>query len=160
MISGRAVCAVIAISIAWPAGAETTGELEAGSAGRSAIDDRAAGAGSEAASAAARLRRGIREPEMRRLADEILERNPAVAAASARARAAALEAPRVGALPDPVASLTAFIASPETRTGPQLASLGVSQGLPWFGTLALRQQAALLTAAGNVEPDRAGNPVW
>jgi outer membrane protein TolC len=50
-------------------------------------------------------------------------------------------------MPDPVVGLTLFLASPETRVGPQQASLSVSQSLPWFGKLRLREQAAVLAAA-------------
>jgi outer membrane protein TolC len=43
--------------------------------------------------------------------------------------------------------LTAFLETPETRTGPQRLSAAIFQGLPWFGKLALKEQAALYTAA-------------
>lgn len=94
-----------------------------------------------------RLVAGIDEPGLRDLAAEVLERNPGVHAARAQARAAALRAPQVRALPDPVAGVTAFLATPETRTGPQLLSLGLSQGLPWFGKLELKEKAALFAAS-------------
>ncbi|MBT8247279.1 MAG: TolC family protein [Acidimicrobiia bacterium] len=98
-------------------------------------------------SASERILENIGEPALRELAGEILARNPGVAAAEARARAAAQRAPQVKALPDPVASLTAFLETPETRTGPQRLSAGIFQGLPWFGKLALKEQAALYAAA-------------
>lgn len=98
-------------------------------------------------SVAATLVAGIREPGLRDLAAEVLERNPGVRAARAQARAAVLRAPQVRALPDPVAGVTAFLATPETRTGPQRFSVGLSQGLPWFGKLDLKEKAALLAAA-------------
>ncbi|MCZ6726532.1 MAG: hypothetical protein O7A98_04170, partial [Acidobacteria bacterium] len=82
---------------------------------------------------------GIDEPGLRDLVSEVLERNAGVRAAVAQARAAAQRAPQVRALPDPVASVTAFLATPETRTGPQRLSLGLFQGLPWFGKLALEE---------------------
>ena len=97
--------------------------------------------------AAGRLVAGIREAGLRDLTADVLERSPRVNAAVAQARAAVLRAPQVRALPDPVASVTAFVASPETRTGPQRLSVGLSQGLPWFGKLDLKEKAALLAAA-------------
>lgn len=96
---------------------------------------------------AAALVATISEPGLRDLAAEVLERNPGVQAALAQARAAALRAPQVRALPDPVAGVTAFLSTPETRTGPQRFSIGLSQGLPWFGKLDLKEKAALLGAA-------------
>jgi outer membrane protein TolC len=99
------------------------------------------------ASASSRILANIKEPALRELGDEVLERNPGIAAAAARARSVAQQVPQVKALPDPVASMTAFLQAPETRTGPQRLSLGISQGLPWFGKLELKEQAALLSVA-------------
>lgn len=85
--------------------------------------------------------------KVRLLLQEVLERNPSVATLAAQARAADQRAPQVRALPDPVASVTAFLLSPETRVGPQQATATVSQKFPWFGKLPLREQAALAAAA-------------
>lgn len=83
----------------------------------------------------------------RELVEEVLARNPEVARATAAATAAEQRAPQVKALPDPMAAVTAFLMTPETRVGPvQLAAM-VSQGFPWFGKLALREQQALYQAA-------------
>jgi len=90
---------------------------------------------------------GIADPALRDLATEVLARNPDVAAARARARAAEREAPQARSLPDPMASLTAYLLTPETRVGPQQAMVALSQRFPWFGKLALREQAALYGAA-------------
>jgi outer membrane protein, heavy metal efflux system len=86
-------------------------------------------------------------PPLAELAAEVLARNPDLARARREAVAAALRAPQVSALPDPMATLTPFLASPETRVGPQLLAAGISQRVPWFGKLALREQAALYAAA-------------
>jgi outer membrane protein TolC len=94
-----------------------------------------------------RLLQTIEEPGLLDLVVDVLGRNPGVAAGLAKARAAAQRAPQVRALPDPMASVTAFLATPETRTGPQLGSVGLSQGLPWPGKLGLREKAALLEAS-------------
>lgn len=110
------------------------------------VEDAGAARAPVVASAAERILATIEEPYLRELVSEILERNPGVAAARARARAAAQRAPQAKALPDPVASLTAFLQTPETRTGPQRFMAGVSQALPWFGKLALKEQAALFGA--------------
>lgn len=98
------------------------------------------------ASAHERILAGVESPARRSLLVEILERNPGVAAAEARARAARQRLPQVRTLPDPQASLTAYLASPETRTGPQRFSLGISQTLPWPGKLALAEETVLYSA--------------
>jgi outer membrane protein TolC len=86
-------------------------------------------------------------PPLNDLARDVLERNPDLARARREAVAAELRAPQVRSLPDPMATLTPFLASPQTRVGPQQLTAAVSQRLPWFGTLALREQAALYAAA-------------
>lgn len=84
---------------------------------------------------------------LQQLVAEALERSPELAAIRERARAARQQAPQVGSLPDPVAATTYFLASPETRVGPQQLMLSLSQRLPWLGKLSLREQAALAAAA-------------
>lgn len=103
-------------------------------------------AGRETASADAVLD-GLEDPALADLAREVLERNPDLAAARQRARAADRVAPQVGSLPDPMAGLTAFLLSPETRTGPQNVMVRLSQRFPWFGKLDLRSRRALYRAA-------------
>jgi cobalt-zinc-cadmium efflux system outer membrane protein len=87
------------------------------------------------------------DPELRLLLRDVLDRNPKVARMSAEAMAAVQRAPQVAALPDPTASLTWFLMSPQTRVGPLQATLNISQSLPWFGTLKLEEQAAMWEAA-------------
>jgi len=106
-----------------------------------------AGGQSEFPAAAAERLAASLPPALAELAREVLERNPDLARARREAVAAELRAPQVGSLPDPMATLTHFLASPETRVGPQRLAAGVSQRLPWFGKLALRKQAALYAAA-------------
>lgn len=95
---------------------------------------------------AAQLRDSL-DPALRDLVAEVLLRNPDLARARREAMAAELRAPQVRALPDPMASVTPFLSSPETRVGPQELTVSLSQRLPWFGKLALREQAALFAAA-------------
>ena len=54
----------------------------------------------------ASLVRSVSDLELQRLINEVLARNPEVAAASARARAVVQTAPRVRSLPDPTVGLT------------------------------------------------------
>ncbi len=88
----------------------------------------------------------LRSP-VRELVSEVLERNPEIARKRRLAAAAAARAPQVRALPDPVAALSLFVLPPETRVGPQRLKASISQELPWFGKLALKEQAALYAAA-------------
>lgn len=97
--------------------------------------------------AAWKLLDSLADPALKAFAQEVLQRNPALAAAAARARAAGQVAPQVKALPDPMLGGMAFVAPPETRVGPQRWSATLSQRLPWFGKLGLREQAALQQAA-------------
>lgn len=80
------------------------------------------------------------------LATEVLTRNPEVRAAERRAAAFEARIPQVRSLPDPMASLTPFMQSPETRVGPQEVSVALSQRIPWFGKLDLRERAAMFAA--------------
>ncbi len=104
-------------------------------------------AAEESESAAGRILGDVEEPGLRAVIEEVLDRNPAAAVAAARARAARQRAPQVKALADPVASLTAFLETPETRTGPQRLAVGLMQDLPGRGKRALRERAALAEAA-------------
>ncbi len=99
------------------------------------------------AGAAGELHESLSGEALSRIAGEVLVRNPEIARARQRAAAAAARAPQVKALPDPEASLTLFALPPETRVGPQRLSAAIRQKLPWFGKLALKEQAALFAAA-------------
>ena len=113
----------------------------------------AAGAASAGPSASAGAQpdhlvaQAVRDPEIRSLLGDVLQRNPRLARARADAAAAAQRAPQAAALPDPLAALTLYLQSPETRVGPQHAMVSLSQRFPWFGTLRLREQAAVLESA-------------
>ena len=85
-------------------------------------------------------------PDLRAYVTAAAERNPTVLEAHARYEAARQRVPQVTALPDPVVSLTQALRSVETRVGPQLNSVTLTQAFPWFGTLALRGRVALLEA--------------
>lgn len=98
-------------------------------------------------SPADRIVMNVEDAILRAILEDILERSPAVAAARAKARAASARIAQAGALPDPTAGVTAYLMTPETRVGPQRLMATLSQKLPWFGKLALREQAAALAAA-------------
>ena len=86
------------------------------------------------------------DPKLHLLLEEVLDRNPEVAMVAAESEAAAQRTLQEKALPDPVVSLTAWVLPPQTRVGPQLASVGLSQRFPWFGKLSLKEEAALAGA--------------
>ncbi len=101
----------------------------------------------EIESPADRILSSLTDPQLQLLVTEALERNPDVARALALARAADLRAPQVRALPDPVVGVTAWLRSPETRTGPQLLTLNWTQGLPWLSRFDLEEQTAIFEAS-------------
>ena len=87
------------------------------------------------------------DPVLAALIDESLERNPRVRAAFLEARAAESRTAQSTALPDPSLSFTQHVVGPQTRVGPQLSSVAVTQSLPWFGTLSDRRAAASAASA-------------
>jgi cobalt-zinc-cadmium efflux system outer membrane protein len=110
-----------------------------------------------AAAPATLLRDSLPEGPERELLTEVLERNPELAALEAAARAAAQRSPQVSSLPDPLLAVTGYIWPVETRVGPMHVMASISQRLPWFGKLKLREQAALdeaLAAGARLEAGR------
>lgn len=93
--------------------------------------------------ASGRMVASLADPALRDLVTQVLARNPRIAASEARARAARLQAPQAKALSDPMLGATAFVSNPETRVGPQTLMGTLSQKLPWFGKLGLKEKAAL-----------------
>lgn len=89
----------------------------------------------------------IDDAHLRALVGDVLDRNPGLAAARAKAKAATAVPEQARSLPDPMAGVTAFLMTPETRVGPQQLMLMLSQKFPWFGKLGLRERAAVLAAA-------------
>ena len=87
------------------------------------------------------------DPTLAALIAEALLRNPHIRAASAD-HAAALElVVQVTALPDPTLAVTGFAQSPQTRVGPQISGIAVSQKIPWYGKRTDRGEAADKQAA-------------
>jgi outer membrane protein TolC len=81
-------------------------------------------------------------PPLRALASEVLERNPSLKALEADVRAALQIAPQSKALPNPTLGVTAFVAPPETRVGPQRLMLTLAQQFPGGGKRGARERAA------------------
>jgi outer membrane protein TolC len=68
--------------------------------------------------------------------------NPELRAGFYNWKATLQEVDQVDVLPDPRFTLGYYIRSVETRTGPQRASIGLSQTFPWLGKLSLKGDAA------------------
>lgn len=99
----------------------------------------------------------VGDPDLAALLRDALDRNPGVAALSARAEGMAEVPAQARSFPDPQASVIAYLSSPETRVGPQRAMFALTQRFPWFGKLPLRERAALHAAAAakaRVEAER------
>lgn len=85
----------------------------------------------------------VQDARLAGLLREVLDRNPGLAALEARVRSVAERPAQARSLPDPKASVTAFLETPETRVGPVRGRAELSQRFPWFGKLGLREQAAI-----------------
>lgn len=78
------------------------------------------------------------------LLQQALNNNPGLREQKASYEASTHSAAQVGALPDPMLSVSAFGQMVETRTGPQMARFSLSQQFPWPGTLSEKKQVAQL----------------
>lgn len=72
--------------------------------------------------------------------------NPELEAAFNQWKAELEKVEQVKTLPDPQFNYWYFIKSIETRTGPMIQQVGISQLFPWFGKLRLKGKAALEAA--------------
>ena len=81
------------------------------------------------------------------LITEALERNPSVRQAFLEHRAAQSRVPQAGTLPNPALSFTQHVRGPQTRVGPQMSNVSISQAFPWFGTLSDRMEVAAAESA-------------
>jgi outer membrane protein TolC len=74
--------------------------------------------------------------------EQALTGNDSLRAARARLRAATAKTRHSGTLPDPKLTVQYYLQPIETRTGPQQASIGITQATPWFGKLSLLRNLA------------------
>jgi cobalt-zinc-cadmium efflux system outer membrane protein len=84
-----------------------------------------------------------------------LDVNPAVQAGLQSYRAALERVPVASALPDPTVSFSQAVEAVQTRVGPQLNTLMLTQAFPWLGKLDLRGRIAAQEAAAAFEAYRA-----
>ncbi len=89
------------------------------------------------------------------LIDDALRHNRAIRSAEWQKVAAREGIAAATALPDPSLQLSGFLRGSQTRVGPQIAGIAVTQRLPWFGKLtdkgeALARHAELQRALVNV----------
>ena len=82
------------------------------------------------------------DPALAALIAEALDGNPRVRGAFLEYQAARARVPQASTLPNPALSFTQHLAGAQTRVGPQLSSISVSQALPWIGTLSDRRDIA------------------
>lgn len=82
--------------------------------------------------------------------------SPSVRAAYQRWQAARARIPQVQALPNPWVSLSGYVQSVETRTGPMDGRLGINQKFPWPGKLETAgDRAAALAEGARMQVDSA-----
>jgi outer membrane protein TolC len=79
------------------------------------------------------------------------QNNPGLKAAFNNYMAALEQIPQVSTLPDPQIAFDYFIMPIQTKTGPQISKISMSQMFPWFGTLKARQAAASFMAKAKYE---------
>ncbi len=79
---------------------------------------------------------------------EALAHNRAVHSADSQELAVREGIVAAEALPDPALQLTGFPRGPQTRLGPQIAGVAITQRIPWFGKLA--DEGAALTSHAEV----------
>jgi len=79
--------------------------------------------------------------------EEALARHPAMDESLARYRAALQRIPQVTALPEPMFEFNPGPRMAETRVGPQMLMMSLSQEFPWFGKLAEKGKVAAKEAA-------------
>ncbi|MFO7936263.1 MAG: TolC family protein [Kiritimatiellia bacterium] len=78
----------------------------------------------------------------------------------AKWNAAENKAPQAAALPDPKLNYGYFLEPVRTKTGPQDQKIGISQTIPWFGKLSLKEKMAVKEAeAAFSEYENAGQRV-
>ena len=80
-----------------------------------------------------------------------LESNPGVQESLANYRASLERVRMATALPDPMLTFNQALRTVETRVGPQLDTVVLSQAFPWFGKLDLRGKVAVQEAAATYE---------
>jgi outer membrane protein, heavy metal efflux system len=71
--------------------------------------------------------------------EQALVGNDALQRARAEFRVSTEKSRQAGVLPDPKLAVHYYLEPVETRTGPQNASIGISQSLPWFNKLSLQR---------------------
>ncbi len=91
------------------------------------------------------------DPVLAALIGEALEGNPRVRAALLESRAAESHVVQAATLPDPTLSFTQHVVGPQTRVGPRLSNVSVTQALPWFGTRSDRRAIARAASSMQVE---------
>ncbi len=90
----------------------------------------------------------VSDDQLRDLISTLLDENPQLASRWARSRSLRERVPQEKSLPDPQLNYRYFVESPETRVGPQLHVLELSQGMPWTGKRKLQAERAESVAEG------------
>jgi outer membrane protein TolC len=82
------------------------------------------------------------DPRLAGLLEQAIERHPALDESLARYRSALQRIPQATALPEPMFEINPGPRMAETRVGPQMLMMGISQEFPWFGKLAEKGRVA------------------
>jgi outer membrane protein TolC len=82
------------------------------------------------------------DPRLGGLIAEALEKHPALDESLAKYRSALQRIPQATALPEPMFEINPGPRMAETRVGPQMLMMSISQEFPWFGKLAEKGKVA------------------
>lgn len=148
--AGAFLCAPVP-SAASPVGAAATPSVAQGPppSARCVVPPGQRGAFDEAGRAETYATHG--DERLAALIEEGLANNPQVQAARSAWHASRHRVRQATARPDPALMLTQHVRPPETRVGPQIAVLSVSQRLPGFGKLRLRGRVATASSVEQAE---------
>ncbi len=90
------------------------------------------------------------DPQVQDLIRVLLDENPEIRSARAFSQSLFERVPQVRSLSDPQLAYAYFASTPETRVGPQVQALELSQGIPWKGKRRLQAERAEHTAVSSV----------
>jgi outer membrane protein TolC len=90
----------------------------------------------------------VTDPQLEGLIDDLLATNPRILAAHATWESARERVSQAAPLPDLDLRYRYYVETPETRVGPQVQSVEITQEVPWFGQRKLMGGRATHEAAG------------
>ena len=85
------------------------------------------------------------------LLQRVVDQNPSLKAIQLEYQAALTKEDQIRRVPDPTVGAGIPVLRPETRLGPQVITVGVSQMFPWFRTAKTKQEVAISMSKAKYE---------